>query len=569
MEQKKEQAAPLICTKEPYREQNLPRKIQQICFGLQTPQEIVKCGVLQVYERSLYKMPERVPHPNGVLDRRLGVSNKNYVCETCGQKLADCAGHFGYIRLELPVFHIGYFKNTVQILQCICKSCSRVLLPEEERRETLTDALQYNDQLRPHLHRLADDLHPLRVRALFEAIPDTDLDLLDIQGRPEDLIVTHIAVPPVAIRPSVEMDGASNEDDITVKLMQIIDVNNVLRQGLEKGLPIGNLMENWDFLQVQAAMLINSDLPGLPAQFQMPGRPLRGFVQRLKGKQGRFRGNLSGKRVDFSGRTVISPDPNLQIYQVALSVDNDVKAARLVKGRLEKTTLGQVARHIRIVLKPGRAGVGALDGMETGGGGDGGGGGADGGGGTGAYGGGTGAYGGGPRLHGEAVISIRLDMAAIEALQLDVDGHTVKYSILAHPKLKLKDAHVRAVAQDKVLVYPPDASRQGLLFCLENLLGQLPKGEVLGITRFGIAKMKDSVLHTASFEKTSDHLFDAAIHGRVDDVVGVSESIIMGIPMPTGTGLFKIRHNVVGQVGRLFERPLPLLAYGGEGAGGG
>jgi DNA-directed RNA polymerase III subunit RPC1 len=90
------------------------------------------------------------------------------------------------------------------------------------------------------------------------------------------------------------------------------------------------------------------------------------------------------------------------------------------------------------------------------------------------------------------------------------------------------------------------------------------KGEVLGITRFGIAKMKDSVLHTASFEKTSDHLFDAAIHGRVDDVVGVSESIIMGIPMPTGTGLFKIRHNVTGQVGRLFERPLPLLAYGGQ-----
>ncbi|GLC35764.1 hypothetical protein PLESTM_000363300 [Pleodorina starrii] len=1464
VEQKKEQPAPLVCTKEPYKEQNLPRKIQQICFGLQTPQEIVKCGTLQVYERALYKMPERVPHPNGVLDRRMGISNKNYTCETCGQRLAECAGHFGYIRLELPVFHIGYFKNTVQILQCICKSCSRVLLPEEERKvwlkrfrnprvervqrgfmfrklndrckrqkncphcgeynatvkkatgvlkivherfnknvslfeeykESLADAMKYNDQIKPHLHRLADDLHPLRVRALFEAIPDEDLDLLDIRGRPEDLVVTHVAVPPVAIRPSVEMDGASNEDDITMKLMQIIEVNNVLRQGLEKGLPINNLMENWDFLQVQCAMLINSDLPGLPAQFQMPGRPLRGFVQRLKGKQGRFRGNLSGKRVDFSGRTVISPDPNLQIYQVcvpqhmavvltypervtrynmdklrqrvlngistwpganfvvtpdgdkqflkfgdrrkiaaelkvgytverhledgdvvlfnrqpslhrisimafrakvrtwrtlrfnecacspfnadfdgdemnlhlpqteearaeafnlmgsvnnlatpkngdimiaatqdfltcaflltskdrfysrsefcgllatmadglehidlptpalikplelwtgkqlfsclvrpaagvrvfvnlemaekvyskkdehmcpndgwvcfrnselisgrlgkvvlgasksglfgtlncdyspyaaasamsrlakmaarhmgnrgfsigiddvtpapvleaakadtvskgysdctdfitafkkgqlqlqpgcnaeqsleanmtgvlnnirevagkvcmdtldyhnsplimsqcgskgspiniaqmvacvgqqsvggkrcfngfrdrtlphyprgdktpagkgfvansfysglsatefwfhtmggreglvdtavktaetgymsrrlmkaledlyahydatvrnaaggivqllygedgmdpvamegkdgkpldfgrlmakirattrrlpliaggahevplpaqletlvtqqlnrpelqqpqqqqqhgtaaaakaaaaaaappprpgggaaaqrrrrrrrprrqplvagyraarkrlgledgergpddaaeyaagmqegltptqleafvslciakyatkridpgstvgavgaqsigepgtqmtlktfhfagvasmnvtlgvprikeiinaartistpimkvALAVDNDVKAARLVKGRLEKTTLGQVARHIKIVLKPGKGrgggGGGGGDPMAIDGGG-----------------GGGGAYGSGPALHGEAVISIRLDMATVEALQLDIDGHTVKHSILAHPKLKLKEQHVRAVAQDKVLVYPPDASRQGLLFCLEGLLGKLPKvivmgiptveravitkdkgdkysllvegtnvqavmgtlgvsgthtttnhiaeierfmgieaarsaimseikytmgshgmsiddrhimlladcmsykGEVLGITRFGIAKMKDSVLHTASFEKTSDHLFDAAIHGRVDDVVGVSESIIMGIPMPTGTGLFKIRHNVTGQVGRLFERPLPVLAYGaGAGGGGG
>lgn len=115
---------------------------------------------------------------------------------------------------------------------------------------------------------------------------------------------------------------------------------------------------------------------------------------------------------------------------------------------------------------------------------------------------------------------------------------------------------------------------------------------MLGITRFGIAKMKDSVLHTASFEKTADHLFDAAIHGRIDDVVGVSESIIMGIPMPTGTGLFKLLQDVgpqdswlgvaagaalAGAAGRAtavggvagtaaaavlgLERPPPLLAY--------
>eukprot|EP00197_Chlamydomonas_leiostraca_P012021 CAMPEP_0202861128 /NCGR_PEP_ID=MMETSP1391-20130828/2625_1 /ASSEMBLY_ACC=CAM_ASM_000867 /TAXON_ID=1034604 /ORGANISM="Chlamydomonas leiostraca, Strain SAG 11-49" /LENGTH=1424 /DNA_ID=CAMNT_0049540457 /DNA_START=102 /DNA_END=4376 /DNA_ORIENTATION=+ len=383
-----ERPAPLAMTKELFKEANMPRKIQEIKFGLQTPQEIVRCGVFHAYERNLYKMPERAPYPNGVLDRRLGISSKTATCETCGQKLADCAGHFGYIQLELPVFHIGYFKNTIQLLQCICKTCSRVLLPDTERqqwlrrfrnprvervqreamfrkvidrckrqrfcpycgqfngtvkkttgalkivhekydrkkndaqheayRETFTEALKYNEGLRQHLPKVADDLNPLRVQALFQAVPDEDCGVLDIAGRPEHLVVSHLAVPPVAIRPSVDMDGASNEDDITLKLMQIIEVNSVLRQGLEKGLPISNLMENWDFLQVQAAMLINSDLPGLPAQYQTPGRPLRGFVQRLKGKQGRFRGNLSGKRVDFSGRTVISPDPNLQIYQVCV-----------------------------------------------------------------------------------------------------------------------------------------------------------------------------------------------------------------------------------------------------------
>jgi DNA-directed RNA polymerase III subunit RPC1 len=86
----------------------------------------------------------------------------------------------------------------------------------------------------------------------------------------------------------------------------------------------------------------------------------------------------------------------------------------------------------------------------------------------------------------------------------------------------------------------------------------VPTGEVLGITRFGIAKMKDSVLMLASFEKTTDHLFDAALHGRTDDITGVSESIIMGIPMPTGTGLFKVKQKKA--VGALERRPAPVLA---------
>jgi hypothetical protein len=77
-----------------------------------------------------------------------------------------------------------------------------------------------------------------------------------------------------------------------------------------------DMQEQWEFLQLSVAMYINSELPGVPSQ--MGQRPIRGFVQRLKGKQGRFRGNLSGKRVDFSGRTVISPDPNLRIDEVAV-----------------------------------------------------------------------------------------------------------------------------------------------------------------------------------------------------------------------------------------------------------
>ena len=77
------------------------------------------------------------------------------------------------------------------------------------------------------------------------------------------------------------------------------------------------ILEDWDFLQLQCALYINSELSGKSLNMK-PTKSSRGIIQRLKGKQGRFRGNLSGKRVDFSGRTVISPDPNLRIDQVGV-----------------------------------------------------------------------------------------------------------------------------------------------------------------------------------------------------------------------------------------------------------
>ncbi|KAJ1819476.1 DNA-directed RNA polymerase III subunit C1 (rpo31) [Coemansia sp. RSA 2599] len=135
-------------------------------------------------------------------------------------------------------------------------------------------------------------------------------------GRPELFLWTSIPVPPVCIRPSVAQDGASNEDDLTVKLSDIISTNSLIEAGMRQGAGTVNIMEQWDYLGLAVAMYINSDVPGVP--IAVIGKPIRGFTQRLKGKQGRFRGNLSGKRVDFSGRTVISPDPNMRIDEVAV-----------------------------------------------------------------------------------------------------------------------------------------------------------------------------------------------------------------------------------------------------------
>lgn len=383
-------------TKKLVKEDLAPKRISHLQFGLLSPLEMQRLAEFQVTSRELFSMPSRKPAQGGCLDPRLGVSDKVSSCATCKRKLVDCAGHFGYIKLALPVFHIGFIRHTLHILQCICKSCSRVLLDEPDRQKHLvrmrnprTDALakaalfkkviekckkrkecpfcgavngvvkkitgaptlkivhdrfkgkRSDDDHAELLDNLemamtlnrdietafvgvnppTEDLLPTRVLELFSNISDSDAEVLWLDpmiGRPENLILQNLLVPPVPIRPSVAMDvgGGSNEDDLTVKLQEIIDVNVALELALTKGPQTRTIMEEWDFLQVQVAQYINGEMPGL--QRPMGTKPMRGLCQRLKGKQGRFRGNLSGKRVDFSARTVISPDPNLGVDQVGV-----------------------------------------------------------------------------------------------------------------------------------------------------------------------------------------------------------------------------------------------------------
>lgn len=187
---------------------------------------------------------------------------------------------------------------------------------------SFSEAKKANHDLDKHVRKAMDDLNPLKVLNLFKQVLPPDCELLGMnpeKGRPEMFIWQYVPAPPVCIRPSVQQDSASNEDDLTVKLTEIIFVSSLIRAGLQKGKPIQQLVEQWDYMQAQIAMYIDSSQPMITRNYT-DIKPIRGFCQRLKGKQGRFRGNLSGKRVDFSGRTVISPDPNLSIEQVAVPI---------------------------------------------------------------------------------------------------------------------------------------------------------------------------------------------------------------------------------------------------------
>lgn len=161
-----------------------------------------------------------------------------------------------------------------------------------------------------------------RVWEILKHITDEECFILGMDpkyARPDWMIVTVLPVPPLAVRPAVVMFGAAkNQDDLTHKLSDIIKANNELRKNEASGAAAHVIQENIKMLQFHVATLVDNDMPGMPRAMQKSGKPLKAIKARLKGKEGRIRGNLMGKRVDFSARTVITPDPNLRIDQVGV-----------------------------------------------------------------------------------------------------------------------------------------------------------------------------------------------------------------------------------------------------------
>ena len=281
-------------------------KIDENCAHILLPED----------ERRNYLRDLRRPHIDNLRKTQLckkvnDQCRKTRICQICGA-LNGRVKRAGNHPLKLVHEQFSYFENS--------KAMKKEPPPEKiQFDKSLAGARKANPAIEANAKRAVDDLNPLRILNLFKRVTSSDCELLGLnpaEGRPEMFIWQWFPVPPVCIRPSVAQEGGSTEDDITSKISDIAQSNALLREGLEAGQPVQTLMTQWEFLQTQLAMIINSEAPGIqPAGYRVP---IRGFCQRLKGKQGRFRGNLSGKRVDFSGRTVISPDPNLAINEVAI-----------------------------------------------------------------------------------------------------------------------------------------------------------------------------------------------------------------------------------------------------------
>jgi len=167
------------------------------------------------------------------------------------------------------------------------------------------------------------ELSPGEAFEIFQKVSDENARILGLDpvfARPEWLLWTVIPVGPPHIRPSVAMGGAAQraQDDLTHCYAQIVKANNTLATMKRKGEPASIIRDQEHMLQYFCACLIDNQLPGQPQASQRSGKALKTIRERLVGKYGRVRGNLMGKRVDFSSRSVITADPTISIEEVGV-----------------------------------------------------------------------------------------------------------------------------------------------------------------------------------------------------------------------------------------------------------
>jgi DNA-directed RNA polymerase II subunit RPB1 len=336
--------------------------IKELQFSVSSPEEIKRKSVVRVTVPLLYDT-NGDPVINGLFDPRLGVLDLGKKCPTDELDNRFSPGYFGHIELQKPVISYQFLDIVMKTLKCYCIRCSSILLDKEDDAVKIKLDFFRNAKNRKKFYHYYDilsknktcvkcgfvqpskfvkeglakiygewketnireHLSAERIHRMFKRITDEDCAIMGFDKnwcRPDWLICTVLPVCPPAVRPSIRQHtGARSEDDITHKLVDILKTNNTLKKKLEnKSTPPETIEGFWDLLQYHVATYVDNEIPNVNESRQRSGRPLKVIVQRLKGKEGRIRGNLMGKRVDYSARTVITPDPNIKIDQLGVPI---------------------------------------------------------------------------------------------------------------------------------------------------------------------------------------------------------------------------------------------------------
>jgi len=333
------------------------KRVKSIIFGMLSAKLIKKMASAKVVTPELYDK-EGYPVDGGLMDIRLGVIDPGLTCKTCGSKLKECPGHFGYIELARPIIHLKYVPVIVNLLKCSCKECGRILIPDNMIAKNIDD-LNKIERDEGHIGRrkmiaalatkmktinkcphckarqqkitiekpttfLENDkrLSPIEIRTRMEKITDDDLEVFGLNPqfiRPEWTVLTVMPIPPVTMRPSITLEsGERSEDDLTHKLGDIVRINQRLFENINAGAPEIIIEDLWDLLQYHITTFFDNEVAQLPVARHRSGQPLKTITARIKSKEGRIRHNLVGKRTNFSSRTVISPDPMIDIDEVGV-----------------------------------------------------------------------------------------------------------------------------------------------------------------------------------------------------------------------------------------------------------
>jgi DNA-directed RNA polymerase subunit A' len=335
----------------------ITKHIDKISFGVVSPSLIKKIGVVNVITPEIYDS-DGYPVKKGLMDPNMGVIDPGLRCKTCGGRMKTCPGHFGYITLSKPVVQIIYANTVYNIMRCTCGECGRIKMSQkkiddwkakfeeidrthnlEKRRaimSTLINALKTvkacpycNSKtkevkfVKPTSYQIdGERIWPNQIKEWFEKIPDEDLSAMGydpVNIRPEWFILEILLVPPITIRPSITLEsGERSEDDLTHKLSDIVRVNQRLLENINAGAPEIIVEDLWDLLQYHVTTFFDNKISQIPPAKHRTRRALRTLAQRLAGKEGRFRYNMAGKRVNFCARSVISPDPNININELGV-----------------------------------------------------------------------------------------------------------------------------------------------------------------------------------------------------------------------------------------------------------
>ena len=342
-----------------------------IQFGIFSPDEIERRSVVEITNAGTYDGNE--PRIGGLFDPRMGVLDNGKTCRSCGQTNHQCPGHFGHFRLARPVYYIQFFPLVLNVLSCVCIRCSKLLIDTElhgnflkrrgearwrqmlnacsnigrcgQETEDGCGARQPDRYVRDGIARIVAEWDNIEgpgqdmaganrkerqvleveyVLRLFRRITDEDVDFMGLNRfwcRPDWMICTVMAVPPPQVRPSVIQDNNQrSEDDLTHKLFDIINTNNTLQDKINNNAAKNIVDEYTNVLQYHIATLVDNQIPGVAPSAQRSGRPLKSIQQRLGSKEGRIRYNIQGKRVEFSARSVITPDPNISVGEIGVPI---------------------------------------------------------------------------------------------------------------------------------------------------------------------------------------------------------------------------------------------------------